>query len=782
MIPPDDAEQSQSSLDTEEEPRFGDSDKAIGPLMEKIPEGDAGREIQKKIAKLALKIWESKDKLMEKPEAQWKVNQARRRGISNAKVVFDDLDTHWTAWLPPGASPDVTPDVNKAATLCRRLVSNLFADPPAPEVVPPSGEDDDVAAAEFSERALVDLLGETGTNAVIKARTAVDKASTFGSAYEFFTVDSRGGGKVPVEVQARADATHADNALIDPTTVQAGPDGQPIPGSGTEQGPFGKRYVMPDGTLTDDEQGAATRWAPALKSEVLDGRFVRMIPHTCDDIWDALGVQKVAFIPWGQLKQMAPEITQLPEADKKEMLSYRPKRADDLMPGGERNDVDEKENEDERLVFSLTTHYRQCEEYPEALYLITLADQFVLHRSEWLDPNTKKPLDIPATQYGQFGEGRDGYWKVALMEIVGGGNELRAAQIASWLDHLDHINTRVTFYPTNSILTPDAMNIRSPHKMVPINPGGEPKFEEIPNYPPEGPAFVELISQEMDDAAGLLDTARESSDADSGRQAYAVISQVHAGLSEMRENTMRGYTRGCRIALQLARAFFDVPRQTKWSENGKYRQKAWTGADLTTTTDVRVKPGTMTMLAPVPKAQLAEHYAQLGILPADELREILSSNLGGTIGLQDDPFRQRVRNQLAEWAEGPPEGWQPAPPVPQQDPVTGMVQLVPAPDPAFAQMFEPTPCDALPMVAQTRVTEIARFMAGPKYMKHPREWRTGLDAEYQRMLMAAQPPQPVMPQEPGKAPPKQPAPKPEPLGGLSEESQIPGAPPSMAMA
>lgn len=786
MISAPDPEISDDTLNDEE---FGDDTKATGPLMEDIPEGEEGRRIERKIAKLAMKIWESKDPILDRVECQWKVNKARRVGISNAKVVYDTIDQHWTAHFPTNASPDTTPSVNKAATLCRRFASLMFADPPAPDVVPPSGDDEDIAASEFSERALIDLQGESHLNEAEKARKAFDRASTFGSGYVRYYIDARGGGLVPVQVQAHPDATHVDNALIDPSTMQIDPatveydangfeipgTGQPIPGTGEERGPYEQRFVRSDGTLTDDKSEAAKRWAPEIKSEVLDGRHVRLIPHTADDIWDAYGAQVASMsLTWGELKQIAPEISKLDKEDKKKILEYRPKKSDDLIPGGKSMDVEAEKNEDERLVFVLTTYYKQCEDYPQGLYLITIADRFVLHRSEWVaeGENGPEPLDIPITQYSQFTEGRDGYWKVGLMEIVGGGNEYRASQIANWLDHLEKLNNRKTFLPTNSIIRPEDLALPR-DTALPMNPGGEPKYEDVPGYPSDSYNMLEFAGGEMDDASGLLDTARESSQADSGRQAFAIISQVHAGLSEPRQGVERAYIRGSRITLQLARAFFDVPRELRWSgEDGKYRHKAWTGADLGGTTDVRVKAGTLTMLAPAAKAQLAEHYAGLQIIPPDELREILSSNIGATIGMQDDAVLMRVRGQIAEWEEGPPEGW--VAPEPQGiDPMTG--EPVPGQDESLAEIFEPVPSDTLPGTAQRRLREIANAMQGSRYRRWPVEWRVGLDMEFQRMMAAAQPPMlPAGPEPGAEAPPPD-----KPATDLFEDAMQEGAPPEL---
>ena len=235
--------------------RFGDGKTEPGPLLETDLKTD---EDERKIAKRALKLWQSQDELMKRPEAQWKVNHARRKGVTNAKVVWSSLDEHWTAWFPSNASPDITPDVNKAATLCRRMTALMFADPPAADAGPPGGDDEDVAATEFSQRVLEDLQSESGLNSQRKSRRAFDRSHDFGSSYERFWVDQKSGGRQPVEIQARADALTAEDALIDPVTF-------------IEQGPYETRYVKADGTLTDDKDEAATRWAPGLKSEILDG-------------------------------------------------------------------------------------------------------------------------------------------------------------------------------------------------------------------------------------------------------------------------------------------------------------------------------------------------------------------------------------------------------------------------------------------------------------------------------------------------------------------------------
>jgi len=768
--------------------RVGGEKTKPGPLLKKY---EGNPDAEREIARIALNMWESVKEVMSRPRAQWRVNAARRLGVSNAKIRYD-VDTHWTAWFPHNASPDTIPDVNKAAADCRRMTALVWADAYVPEVVAPTGEDDqDEAAVELSQRALLDLQSQNHLNSSAKGREAFDRSHTFGSGYERFWVDARGGGKRPVQIQARADAIHADLALVDPLTGAQGEQVDPATG---EKLPFQTRYVKQDGSLTDDpdDDDIAIEWLPKLRSEILDGRHVQLLPHTASDISTAYGAQVASMVSWGTLKQMAPDIVKLPADVQTQIKAYRPTFADDIIPGGKRNDVGrtKKGGEDETLCFVLTTYYRMgAPGYDNGLYLLTVGDQYVLHRSDWIDPDAKTPqtkeLLIPISQYAGFGEGRDGYWKVGLMEILGGGNELRAAQVAGALDHLDKLNNRKIFLPTNSLIKPQDLTLPRA-TVLPINPGGQPVYEDVPPWSNDSYNLYELTGRAMDEASGLQEASGGTNKANvkSGRQAFAIISQVHAGLSEIRQNVESGFTRSSQIALQLARAFFTTEQELEWAPGqSKFRHTAWSGADLVSEADIRIMAGTGTMLAPAAKAQLAEKLYALGLLDQEELREIISSGVGGMVGMQDNPHRLRIRNQLAEWADGPPDGWQPPPMGTVTAPQMGLGGM-PAPpqiiDPVLAQLFEPTPADTYPPVAQIRLSEIVKFMATTKYLAQPPQWRLALDTEYAKMGQALVPlPQPQSPEgEPiGGEDPEQKA-----LNDLGEDALSEGAPPELAQA
>lgn len=730
-------ESADEPLNEEPKKKFGEK-KQRGRLL--IPfENDP--EAEKKIATHAVRLWEAQKTVMARHRAQWRVNAARRMGISNAKVRFD-VDQHWTAWYPKNASPDNIPDVNKAAADCRRLTSIVFADTFVPEVVVPENDDTDEASAELSQRILHDIQGPHHLDSSSKSREAYDRSHTFGSGYERFWVDSRGGGSRPVTVQGRRDALAADFALINPLTGAKEPE--PDPDGGEPR--YHTRYVKENGELSDNpnDPDVAVEWLPALKSEVLDGRHVQLIPHTCRGIEEAHGAQIATMTTWGELRQMMPEVDQLPDEVKQDMLGYRPTFAEDIIPGGKARDVRvTKGVKDEALVFVLTTYYRMgAPGYPDGLYLITAGDQFVIHRSEWFEvtqEGEKRPLDIPLAQYGCYREGRDGYAHVGTMEILGGGHENRAAQIAGLLDHLDKMNRRKVFLPLNSAIKPE--ELANPRKTVlGMNPGGQPFYEDVPAWSNDSYNMYTMMAEAMESAVGL-DAAGNVPDSKSGRHAFAQITTTHAALSEVRQAVEAGFVRSSRIALQLVRAFFRKEQRLQWAdESDKFRERAWTGTDLVGDADIRIMPGTGTMLAPAAKAQLAEKLFSLGLLNQDELREIISSGVGGMVGLQDSPHRVRIRNQLAEWAEGPPEGWRPPPMgtvVPGlPDPMTGVPGPPQITDPVLAQIWEPTPADTYAPVAQIRLDEIVKFMATAKYTKKPQPWRQPLDLEYSKMGQA----------------------------------------------
>lgn len=723
------------------EKRYGDLDPKKGPLL---------GEDKEKVAKEAYRTWRTRDPSMARRLAQWEVNEYRREGVSESRVMRED--DRWIAWVPRWVKddPERVQAPNKAARLCRRLTSQMFADPPAPEAVPASGEDEDVDAAEVSTRVLVDIQSEANLDDVGNLRHAFDLASTYDSGFIRYFIDPRGGGRVPLEVEAGYDPgekPQAANLMVGflgtpgspPREAQHILEAEVDPATGLPWKHKRMRYVRPNGTLTEVRGEAATRWVPTIEAEVLTGRNVRMIPHTARDISKARGCQVAFYETWGSLKDQFPDIAKLPDEKKQALFRFRPRNAETILAEG----VDPKmlgtqgsssteEDRDEALIFCLITYYKACDQYPEGLYLYTCGDSYVAYTDNWTmeDEGLEEPLLIPIVQVKQFQEGTNDPYGRGLMRIVGSSNDLRAQQIASFLDHLDWLENRKGFIPTMSNLT--SSDMEGEQRYLKITPNGDPKWEDIPDYPSMAVEMFKMVGDEMDDDSGMGPLGDSLLDAESGRQAYAAVSQAHAGLSEPRQYVTKAYVRGCRIQLQLIRAFFPEQQKVRWlGEDNRHKVESWSVADLRTTRDVKLAPGTLTGLTPAQKTQLLEHYAELKAVPPEELREALAKNLGGTITLQDDPIRNRVRGQLADWGKGPPKDWQP-----QQDG---------AEDPAL-RMWEPVPSDILPEVAPIRAREIIRFMQTYRYRRWPKAWRAVVDAELERMIGSA--PAPAAPAQP----------------------------------
>ncbi|MGH2621510.1 MAG: hypothetical protein ACRDHG_13200, partial [Anaerolineales bacterium] len=166
------------------------------------------------------------------------------------------------------------------------------------------------------------------------------------------------------------------------------------------------------------------------------------------------------------------------------------------------------------------------------------------------------------------------------------------------------------------------------------------------------------------------------------------------------------------------------------SEHGQFKVRRWTNADLGATTDVRILKGSFSQMSSLHKAEVVATYTQSQLLNPVDAQHMVANQVGAIIGLQDNPYRLRVRRQISLWEEGPPEGWAPqtAP-----DPMTGQ----PVPDPVLSQVWAPEPVDDQPDVAAVRMYELGRSLSGSKAEQKPPEWRAGLQQEYEKARIAA---------------------------------------------
>jgi hypothetical protein len=717
-------------IDTERDARDGQGERPRidKGLREELQENLLNME-EREAAEKVFEDWDDSTILVRSLSAQWKANRLRARGFTGVSVVKaqDENRVH----VPRGATPSMAA-LNKAARLRRRLASTLFSDRALPDPVPSGSDDEDRDAAQFSGRLLVDLDSEGKLDNNRTHRRAYTIASDYGSGFIHYQVDETGGGMGPVMAMAAPGAPNLEVAELDPEALAHGVQQE-------YSGDLVIRYVREDETLTDDPKEAKKIWYPALRYEILDGRHVRFHPSVVPDVWMADGVSIGAMVPLGNLKRDFPEILDWPEERLNALTGHRPNRFEDLIPHGKRKKLDRLRG-DERLVFVITRYHKQSMDYEKGAYVIAAGGKFILHRSEWYDDVNDEPVDIPLSQVKQIEDDEDNPYGQGIMEFLGPGNEIRARILEMILDHMDKFTHMKTFVPMTSNLQAKQLQSSS-GTYIPIAPGGEPKYEKLPDLPRSIEKVFAMVTDDLDDESGLQEAGQglEAPNVTSGKQQQAIVAQVIIGLSDFRENIMRAFQRSWRVQLQLVRWRFETPQRISWdSENNQYREKVWTGSDLRGTKDVRILRGSFTQLAPVQKDALISRWLQEQRITPQEARELGLEQVGVYMGLDGDEHKARIRRQLDRWSEGPPAGWAPPQPVVTGvDPATGQPVLQTPPDPVVSKLFDQNPSDEIRPVALVRTDEISKFMATVDFNRHPGPWQAVLAQEFQRARHAA---------------------------------------------
>ncbi len=695
---------------------------------------------------------------------QWKVNQARSQGFTGVRLVKTQDEMRF--FVPMGATPSVT-SMNKAVRLKRRLRATLFADPPAPEVEPSTDEDQDREAAEFSKRALNVLSGPNETRYLMRAAQAWDLASDYGSGFVHFQIDEHLGGRIRETEHVRGAIPAIEGVSEEvppPTTVE---EGKMDPRIGLPwKGETVERMVGKDGVLVDDPSEANKKWLPGINIELLTGKNVRFHPYTAKDVWDADGISIGDLIPLTTLRRQYPdEIKALKDEELSSMTRYRPTKWKELKRIGDKDTSGEKPR-DESLVFVIKRYQRQSGQYPEGAYLVMAGEDVMLKRDTWYDEFNDEPLDIPLTQIKQY-DAEDNPYGQGNMEFMGPANEIRSSVLGTFLEWMDKFRTRKTFVPITSTL--QAKQLQSPTKtVIPIAPGQQPFFEDIPELPPIVKDMLAFTTADLDDESGLQQSgqALAPKSVTSGRQLETILGQVRVGLSQLKLNAEEGILRGWKIMLQLARAFYEDQQKLKWmGEDGAYKEKMWNGSDLSDSTDVVMAKGTFTLLGPEAKMQLVSQLMANELIDQQTAIRSIMGNVRPFVALGEDRHRQRVRRQITTWQDGPPEGWDEAraealashqAEVQQQlqqavaqvgeeglqDPeIMAQLQQIeqqpPPPDQVIGSMFTALPVDEEPPIAAVRAYELGLAIASATYGKFTAEWQNGLVSEYLTMRQAA---------------------------------------------
>lgn len=670
------------------------------------------------------------------------VNARRRMGEGNLWVEKVQDRGLYRIYQSHGPSY-VNTFYRKADRLCFKALSHQYQDPAQPDATPATGEPADRDAADLATRILTDLASEANLNEVEGHKQGWNLACNWGSAYLWYYTDPKGGGRQPIEVLAQPDQQHVEDALAVP---------------GTEV-----RYVLPDGSLQPQSNGAALRWMPKLIRQVATPGHVRLLPHTACDLWDATGLIYRDYYPWYVLKAWFPGLQETTPEDREHAITIRPPDTTHLLPklGWRTHDQKPKPgHEDEGLALLTIKYCLEGDQYPDGAMIVVVGDRLLPHRGPWIleVEGRREARDLPFTQIQQWPSSDGCPAGQGLMDYLGPNNETRADLYDQFERMVENLVNRKIFLPSHSTLQPKDFDsvYRKVHY---ITPGGQPFYEDVPEVPGSLLTMLDRTDTEMNDAANLPGESGEGLQAPnvkSGRQALTVVATQQANQSDVVQRGNRAFQRSWRVILQEAKAHFTVPQALKYSgADGSYKVKRWRGADLGSTRDITIKRGTGTTFNPLQKAQMAAELGRLAGMDQDQVQELVASGLSPFTSIQDNPILQRIRGQIAEFEDGPPPDWQPPPaPVdalgqPLLDPMTGQ-PVPPPPDPVVSQLWEPVLADLAPANANLRVRELNRAMCRAIYRSKPPEWQQGLLGEYQRMTQAVQPtPMPMQAPEMG---------------------------------
>lgn len=731
--PPDD-EQPLTPEAARQQPQYGDD----------MPPGDLLTEPdEEKAAKAVIKLWTDQDQLWSRYRAECLANMYRREGRTNVQVVKKDSQQLYEVW----SWGRTVPHVNVAAKLCRKFAAFQYADPPQPEVEPDELSGLDRDGADFARRLLEQVNDQAYLDGNNTTRAAFDLASTFKSAF-IWTYMHPQGKREAVQIEAHPMAVSADQ----PLSVPGPPD---LMGQPTMQQADPKdatlRHVMPDGALSDTPQGAAMQWVPRLVEEVLTGLQVRPVPATASSVWDTHGMLIARFVSVGKLVPMFPKLFPGGKItdEQREKLTKRPGDAAKYLLAhlGEREQQRLLSlKEDEALAFVVTKYCGETSAYPEGLIFHAAGDGVLLDRATWVNPQSGQTLTVPLSQFKQFGEGKRDFYGQGAMDIVGPMQEIVNQMYGYEMDTADRNATKKVFMPMGSNISPeDYLNPDIPLLFF-NGQNGKPELERIEPLDGTVTDLLDRVEAQMQEALGLSDIAQglETDNVNSGRQAFAVIGQAQAALSESHQFAERAEIRRWKNQLEQLSAFSTKPQMLSFTgPDGQYQCKRWSSADLKGTGTVKLATGSFTLMTPQAKLDRAIQLSAIpsaGVTPRI-MYDLLAEGVGPELGLRNDPNRVEIRRQIGMWEEGPPEGWMPQPPQPVVAGVgpDGMpiTQMVAAPDPALLAIFPDKPSHLIPQTAAIRMEELGLSMAGMVYEQKPPEWQGGMAAEFEKMRQAA---------------------------------------------
>lgn len=723
-----------------------------------------------KVRQAVLKMWTRQQSSASKRDAKERRNELLRAGVRGVRVIASEERDEYTIRAPLGAE-DAPKAPNKADQLIRRIAATLTVDPPGAEVTPSSNNDTERAAAELAERVLRIEGAPAERDDVSMLRQLIDLAGTYGSVF-VHTVLHPQHQLVPLEIQARREATTVDDAVMAPDPAT----GVPVP---VDPATLVTRFVRLDGSLTDAPAEARLVWQPRVLERILRPSQVRFVPPVgVTGVDDAPGVLVGEIVSLGEVVARFYGGERPTEEVIKQLVTWRPEelawrrwvpRADREILDAETPRRPDGQIADDALVVVLTLYVRSSPLAPLGARLVVGGVPEPLVREPWRaqvgegEAARQEMLPLPVAQMRWREDTATGDpYGVAGVDDLGPLEEMRAAMLKYILDYAYRFGAPQVYLPFGTTLQPGQLQRRDGSPIY-IDPAAQPFYEQLP---PLAPAVNEVyagMGAEMDTASGLEEAAQgvSSPSVKSGRHAQQIIEQALVALAGLQQNANKCVCRVWTLRLTWMRAYYAAPRLLKYlGEGGDYQQQVWRGVDLMGATDVQVSRGSGTMLPRSAKSQLAQEELQLAMQLGDTLavQRYYRHLTGGTsplLGLQDDPVRTRIQRQLAQWRQQASQSYPPPPPAPEAPPMPMEPAMGPdgqpmppqqpqapqgPPDPVAQQaaaIFAPNPTDDLPTAAPVRLYSLTEALASAAFQSADPRYQQALVAEFQRMRAAA---------------------------------------------
>lgn len=709
---------------------------------------------------------------------------AVKSGYQFSSLTKQDNQDVYTQSYPPGMSLGLRVGAvpNKQADLCNKLVETLLVDPP--KLDPEATVDDESAqrGADLAREFLTQDATEAGMDDITLFAYQLDAGTSRGSVYNHYWVDPTGGGAIPKQVKAHPLATDPATPLdaVDPMT------GLPLPTTD-----YVLRYVTEDGQFTEHPAEAERVWLPKIRADKLGREHVRLFPETAD-LHDAQRVIVLWYATVEECQRRWPEYFEgLTDADITALCAWVPARPRVLLPSALRNRWSQERatpdgsgawTADERLVFFYCYYHKSDKSYPEGAMICvnggnggTVLGRDVLSATVEVPTGKQqdqtvtetKPLDLPLAQIRLLPDTADGDpTGLPFMSRIAGPGEAGAVMATAMMEAID-----VTLHParyataTSPVNADDVESSRATGDFVTVVSKDDfPQYEEARDLPGAFFNYIGWLYDGMDSSAGLRppDKATEQK-VKSGVALRIEVQEANKALSRMAHAVHTAWSRHGRIKLQLAMKYFSVPQLLRYvGTDGVAKQEWFSGNDFAQVGNVTIATGSGTMLPPTERVNYLSQLQALGQVDADEAMESARPAFAKTLGIPENPHRQRYERQESAWLEGPPEGWEAeqaqftqlamqhaveSQAALQADPLAQIAPEPPAPWTPFAM----EPVDAEPAVAAMRRRMLGRLQSKVEYAVMPEPWKQLVRDAYAQAAGAAQP-APVVAPAPTDAP------------------------------